>query len=176
MRNGSLWRCPRCRGDLEEGWRCLGCGVSYRALRGIPDLRTRDDVYLTNAEDWAIAAALDRDFDRLDFRRLLDRYFELEGNFPDALKERQIAHILTAPGRVGRWLDAVGTRGLVLDLGCGSGSFLAAVGRSVDGACGVDIAMRWLIVARKRLDEEGLGEIPLACAPRRELADRNRSG
>jgi SAM-dependent methyltransferase len=71
---------------------------------------------------------------------------------------------LTAPGRVGRWLDAVRTEGLVLDLGCGSGSFLAAVGRSVEGACGIDIAMRWLIVARKRLDEDGLGEIPLACA------------
>ena len=53
----------------------------------------------------------------------------------------------------------------MLDLGCGSGSFLAAAaGEGPDRDwIGVDIAMRWLIVARKRLDEAGLGRVALAC-------------
>ena len=150
-----------------DRWVCLDCGVSYRALRGIPDLRMLDDIYLSNADDWAIAGRLDDDFDRLDFRGLLDRYFDLATEIPDDLRQRQIRHILTAPDRARRWLDALGQTGRIgpiLDLGCGSGSFLSASGRRMRELCGVDIAMRWLLVARKRLDEEGLCQIPLACA------------
>ena len=69
--------------------------------------------------------------------------------------------------------------GPLLDLGCGSGSFLAAVGASRPGLlAGVDIAMRWLIVARKRLDQEGLSHIPLVCgcAERLPFADRTFAG
>jgi SAM-dependent methyltransferase len=33
----------------------------------------------------------------------------------------------------------------------------------------VDIALRWLLVARKRLDEEGLGHLPLVCACAEDL-------
>ena len=66
----------------------------------------------------------------------------------------------------------------MLDLGCGSGSFLSAVGGSCRPLAGVDIALRWLIVARKRLDEEGLGQIPLACgcAERLPFADGTFAG
>ncbi len=166
------WRCPDsdCRGRLATGfdaWACRACGRYFRALRGIPDLRVREDLYLSNEDDWAFARRLDEDYDRLDFRGLLDRYFDLADEVGPGQKDRQIAHILTAPGRVGHWLDALdSTRngGPILDLGCGSGTFLAAVGRSLPEVCGVDVALRWLLVARKRLEEEGLAHIPLACA------------
>lgn len=172
--DGTPWCCPGCRGRLEPGrdrWACRSCGAAFRALRGIPDLRTRDDVYLPNEDDWAFALRLDRDFDSLDFRGLLDRYFTLASDVTPEQKRRQVTHILTAPGRVVHWLDALGPvgHGRLLDLGCGSGSFLAAVGRRVPSTCGVDVAMRWLLVARKRLDEEGLGHIPLACACAEDL-------
>ncbi len=167
--------CPAC-GSFPVGgpklWTCPGCGASYRGLRGIIDLRTGEDAYLSSREDWAIAERLDADFDRIDFRGLLDRYFELAPEIPPALRDRQIAHILTAPGRVRGWLDALGPAadaGPLLDLGCGSGSFLASVGKSGRPLAGVDIAMRWLLVARKRLDEEGLGPIPLACGCAEQL-------
>ena len=39
---------------------CSGCGLSYRGLRGILDLRTADDVFLSNRDDWAFALRLDR--------------------------------------------------------------------------------------------------------------------
>ena len=164
------WICPNCRSGLAPGaarWRCHGCASTFRAIRGIPDLRTRDDLYLDNEADWAFARRLDADFDRLDFRGLLDRYFALDPEVTPAQARRQVTHILTAPGRAARWSEAVGP-GRWLDLGCGSGSFLAAVG---DGrpVAGVDVAFRWLLVARKRLDESGLGHVPLACACAEDL-------
>jgi SAM-dependent methyltransferase len=176
--------CPIC-GAIPVGgprtWACPGCGAGYRGLRGIIDLRTAEDGFLSNAEDWEYASRLDDDFDRLDFRGLLDRYFDLSPEIPATLRQRQIAHILTAPDRVRRWLDALGPAGEsgpLLDLGCGSGSFLSAVGPSRSDVAGVDIALRWLIVARKRLDEEGIGHIPLACgcAERLPFADRTFAG
>lgn len=163
--------CPWCRGALREApdsWGCIGCGRVFRVLRGIPDLRTGEDVFLPNEDDWAFARRLDAAFDRLDFRGLLERYFELSPEIPDDLRRRQIAHILEGGARLASWIarpgDGAGSRGPVLDLGTGTGSFLAAIGRGPVEACGVDIAMRWLLVARKRLDEAGLGHVRLVCA------------
>ena len=176
--------CPGCGSTPVGGprsWTCPGCGSRYRGLRGIIDLRVGEDEFLPNREDWEYAERLDEDFDRLDFRGLLDRYFDLSPEIPARLRERQVAHILTAPDRVRTWLDALGPAadsGPLLDLGCGSGSFLAAVAPSERPVAGVDIALRWLIVARKRLDEEGLGHVPLACgcAERLPFADRSFAG
>jgi SAM-dependent methyltransferase len=172
--------CPRCRSALVPApteWTCRGCRHGYRALRGIPDLRTADDLYLANRDDWDYALRLNDDFDRLDFRGLLERYFDLSPEIPPDLRRRQIAHILTAPARARTWLDALGTaaRGPLLDLGCGTGSFLAAVGGEVEESWGIDIAMRWLLVARKRLDEEGLGRVGLVCGCAERLPFRERS-
>jgi SAM-dependent methyltransferase len=176
--------CPGCGSSPVGGpreWSCPGCGATYRGLRGIVDLRTSEDGFLPNAEDWEYAERLDEDFDRLDFRGLLDRYFDLSPEISPRLRERQIGHILTAPSRVRGWLDALGPMAddsPLLDLGCGSGSFLSAVGPSGRPLAGVDIALRWLIVARKRLDEEGLAHVPLACgcAERLPFADRTFAG
>jgi SAM-dependent methyltransferase len=176
--------CPHCRGRLRggvESWACLGCGTGFRAMRGIPDLRTAEDLFMPNDDDWAYAQQLDADYNRLDFRGLLGRYFDLATEIPADLRRRQVAHILGAPDRARRWVDALGLpegAGPILDLGCGSGSFLAAVGPRGAKLCGVDIAMRWLVVARKRLDEAGLGHVPLACgcAERLPLRDRSMAG
>lgn len=166
--------CPRCRGKLvaaSDTWNCGDCAVAYRGLRGIPDLRTADDLYLPNREDWDFALRLADDYDRLDFRGLLERYYDLSPEIPADLRSRQIGHILTAPERARRWLESLGDvgEGPLLDLGCGTGSFLAAVGRRWDEAWGIDIAMRWLLVARKRLDEEGLSHIRLVCGCSEQL-------
>lgn len=166
--------CPSCRGPLVEGldaWACDSCAAEYRGLRGIPDLRTADDLYLANQDDWEFALRLSEDFDRLDFRGLLERYYDLSPEIPPDLRRRQIDHIMTAPERAGHWLDALGgvDAGPLLDLGCGTGSFLSAVGGRFEEAWGIDIAMRWLLVARKRLDEEGLSHIRLVCGCSEQL-------
>lgn len=176
--------CPGCGASPVGGprtWECSGCGAGYKGLRGIVDLRTAEDGFLSNREDWDHARRLDDDFDRLDFRGLLDRYFDLSPGIPAHLRRRQVDHILSAPGRAPAWFAALGPSagaGPILDLGCGSGSFLAAVGGSGRPMAGVDIALRWLIVARKRLDEENLAHIPLVCgnAERLPFADRAFAG
>jgi SAM-dependent methyltransferase len=176
-----LLACPDCRGTLAPGpetdtWSCRTCGRRARGLRGIADLRTGDDLYLSNRDDWTFANRLNEDFDRLDFRALLERYFDLADEIPPDLRRRQIAHIMSAPGRARLWLGALGPIGdrPLLDLGCGTGSFLAALGHDIGVAWGVDIALRWLLVARKRLDEEGMAHIRLVCgcAERLPFADR----
>ena len=82
--------CPAC-GAVPTGgpslWTCPGCGAQYRGLRGIIDLRTADDEFLSNDRDWTYAEALDADFDRLDFRGLLDRYFALSPEIPASLSK-----------------------------------------------------------------------------------------
>ena len=92
--------CPFCLGALTDGgprsWTCPGCGTGFRGLRGIPDLRTAEDGYLPNAKDWDRAAALDAVFDRLDFRGLLDRFFDLA---PE-VESKTVAKILRENGVV----------------------------------------------------------------------------
>ncbi len=71
-----------------------------------------------------------------------------------------------------QWVEALDLgpgSGALLDLGCGSGSFLAARARGFGPAVGLDIAMRWLILARKRLDEEGLRSTRLVCGCSEDL-------
>ena len=162
--------CPGCRGPILRAlgdWSCSGCGRRIRSIRGIPDLRVAEDGYLSSHEDWDLAMSLDRTYDRLDFRGLLDFYFDLAGDVPVDRRSEQVAHILSAPGRARQWVEALGpglAQGAILDLGCGSGSFLVAGAARGRPAVGVDIAMRWLILARKRLEEEGREDALLVCA------------
>jgi SAM-dependent methyltransferase len=69
----------------------------------------------------------------------------------------------------GSWDSIESAAGLVrrdtlLDLGCGTAGFLVAAGGAFGQAIGVDIAFRWLVVARKRLEETGSRHRTLVCA------------
>src|SRR5258708_6739644 len=106
--------CPACLGSLAKGaeaWSCNSCGASYRCMRGIPDLRTCEDIYLPSADDWAIALRLEQAYDCLDFRGLLDLYYDLSPEVAPDQKMRQVGHILSAPARVAAWVDALGPDG-----------------------------------------------------------------
>ena len=52
---------------------------------------------------------------------------------------------------------------LLLDLGCGTGGFLAAASRGSLPAVGVDVAFRWLLIARLRLRKAGFDAL-FVCA------------
>nr|MBA3416105.1 class I SAM-dependent methyltransferase [Chloroflexia bacterium] len=51
----------------------------------------------------------------------------------------------------------------LLEVGCGTGGLLVAAAGDFDRVVGVDIAFRWLIVARKRLAEAGCANVQLVC-------------
>ena len=159
--------CPDCRTALGDSDACPGCGRALPRLRGIVDLRTHEDGYLSDIDDLKLAEALDAEFDRLDFLGLLDRYFE-HAAIPLRRRPGQVAHILGGEGRATAWLAILPDSGPILDLGCGSGSFLKAVGRDRE-VVGCDTALRWLLQARKRLDEAGLADRVLVRASAERL-------
>ena len=157
--------CPVCgEGIVADRDHCAGCGRRFALIRGILDLNVRQDAYMSDQEDLAIALKLDKAFDRLDFNGLLAYFFELQPEISPESRQRQIVHMESAPGRVSNWLDRLGELGkeaTLLDLGCGSGSFAAIAAKQGRQVVGIDIAWRWLLIARKRLDESGYHSIPL---------------
>lgn len=166
-------RCPACRADLDWPVRDAirfdcECGEVYRCLSGIPDFRGAEDPYCGNARDEAIAADLQEFAGSLSFEGLLARYYQRHcPELGPADLRRQMRHILEGPrspsvADIGR-SEATGSP--ILDLGCGSGSALIAFAENglPGNLVGTDIAMRWLLLARKRLDEAGLDDVRLVC-------------
>lgn len=166
-------RCPCCGAGLEWPVRDsarieCGCGAGFASCAGIPVFRGSEDPYHGNRRDDEIAADLLDHFDSLSFERLLARYFQRHcPELGPADVRRQMRHIIDGPHRSAT--DCSRTPNFdpepILDLGCGSGSALVALAVTVSplSLIGSDIAMRWLVLARKRLDELGLGDIRLIC-------------
>jgi SAM-dependent methyltransferase len=63
----------------------------------------------------------------------------------------------------------------VLEIGSGTGGFLAVAGACFDELVGVDIAMRWLHVSRRRFRDRGLRPPVLVCACAEHLPFPDRS-
>ena len=170
-------RCPRCLGALHatpEWLECVACTAIFPVLYGIPDLRTGQDPYLSKKDDLAAATALAARAEKMDFRSLLASYYETNDKVPPsqvalfthgtvaageraestlAAWERQDARAATRP-REGATL---------LDVGCGTAPLAIAAARRGWRAIGLDVGLRWLVLARKRADEAGVA-IPLVCA------------
>jgi ubiquinone/menaquinone biosynthesis C-methylase UbiE len=79
-------------------------------------------------------------------------------------------HMLGAQAEVAALLNSRMAR--VLDIGTRTGGVLLAAAELTPGAVGIDIAFRWLIVARKRLEEAGL-TAQLACCCAEHLPFKN---
>jgi SAM-dependent methyltransferase len=182
-----LLACPRCRGALDltaerdvagaataaaqgEPCRCAACGASYPVRFGIPDLRLEPDPWI----------GLDDEVAKIE--RILARW--RGGSFADAVR----AYWLETPGTptaaaqryargVTRGLDreialveragALAPRGgrrVLVDLGCGSGALAAAAARLGHTAIGVDVALRWLVLARIRAEEMGVRPLLVAAS------------
>ncbi len=174
--------CPHCRGDLEETrsevrlgspdlLRCAACARRFPALLGIPDLRVFADPYIDMEADRAKGQRVAERFSELSFAELLDYYYRITDVVPAKDAQRYKRGVLAAAARAEAVLDSwegVGStqpqRGLkLLEIGCGTGPLLAVAARRYGSAVGVDIAFRWLVVAKKRLAEAGL-DVPLICA------------
>lgn len=163
------FRCPNCRGGLHVApgaYACTPCGLTYPILHGIPDFRLRSDKYLTLAEERAKAARL-HEFGRThSFDELVDFYYSITDDVPPELAPVYAGYVRQGPSRAAailRDLGALGPDARVLDLGCGSAGMNVAAGREGPAVVGVDIALRWLVIGAKRLEEMGL-PADLVCA------------
>ncbi len=159
--------CPACRGPLElanENWHCGTCGRDYPILCGIPDFRLGPDRYLSLADERAKAAGLHLFARDHSFAETLDEYYRITDDVPPDMARRFAAYVHAGEARGWLVLDQLAPKtGNLLDIGCGAGGLLMAAARTGVEVMGVDIALRWLVIARKRLDEAGL-DADLVCA------------
>jgi len=188
--------CPGCGGSVEwsgatggahsqaeESLRCHGCERTFASVAGIPDLRLAfPDPYLSRAEDTARARELAERFEELDFAGLLRRHWRREGK-PEALAQRFVAGDLAGARRAEAYLlelerersaPLTGSAAF-LELGCGTAALAVAAARRGARVVATDASMRWLVLARKRLVEEGLEHaVTLVCTTGEDPALRER--
>jgi SAM-dependent methyltransferase len=162
-------RCPRCKGALrdENGWLACGpCGARYPIVLGIPDLRVCPDPYIDFDTDRAKARQVAACAESMGFEELLHAYWAMTPETPREAAERYVLYASRGVERAQSALALVQAPppgGALLDLGTGTGGLLVA-GRQRFAACvGIDVALRWLVIARRRLEEHGI-DASLVCA------------
>lgn len=172
--------CPQCRSALilaKQGYRCAACVRMFPVISGIPDFRLTPDRYLSFEDERAKARKLSDFAATSNFAELVEYYYSITDDVPPVLAASFANYVRTAPHRAKRVLDAFGnTSGQpgLIDVGCGSGGALLAASGRFDPLVGVDIGLRWLVIAGKRLDEAGTPAL-LVCADAEALPFPDRS-
>jgi len=165
--------CPQCRGALTVGshdYRCGRCSRAYPIVLGIPDFRLEPDPYISFEDEYGKAAILAEAAERLSFESLVRFYWEITPDVPSVAVERYVGYALRAEARGTAYLDALDKRmpprwtgDMCLEIGCGTGGFLRSAATRFRGVVGVDIALRWLVIARKRVPDAA-EQVALVCA------------
>jgi SAM-dependent methyltransferase/uncharacterized protein YbaR (Trm112 family) len=164
--------CPACRSSLEhhvaadEHYACVACSRRYPVVIGIPDFRLLPDPWIDLEADRAKGVALEADTLDADFETTVRAYWERTPDTPRALAERFTRFVVEAEPRATEWLASVlpnaAPGGWWLDVGCGTADLVLAAARHGLPVMGIDIAFRWLVVARRRLQRAGY-DAPLVC-------------
>ena len=158
--------CPRCKGalaPLPAAYACAPCDARYPVVLGIADFRVFPDPYIGLAEDHEKGRRIAGRAADADFRGLVEYYWSVTPEEPVEMARRFTAQAVAAAERGRHLLDAQAAvraqlqrpDGRVLDLGTRTGGLLLAAAERSAHAVGIDIAFRWLVIARKRLDEAG---------------------
>ena len=184
--------CPACRENLRargaDALECTGCSRTYPVLAGIADLRLWPDPYIGIEEDRAKGVKLATACAGLSFADSVELYYRLTTVVPPFQAKAFTRALLSAVPRAAHSLDrwraehALGvtgddgsadrrTRGeqphtadtALLEVGCGTAALLVAASGNYEQMAGVDVAFRWLVLARKRLEEAGI-DVPVICA------------
>ena len=163
----SVWICPACRSAVDEG-ACVGCGRPFPIVAGLPDLRISSDRFLDLAGERAKAERLARLAPGLDLEGLAGAYYAMTPDVEPRRRGFYLGHILGAEARGSALAGLLPRGGKILEVGCGTGGLLAAALRSGLEIEGADVALRWLVVARRRLDDLGL-TCPLVAASAERL-------
>jgi ubiquinone/menaquinone biosynthesis C-methylase UbiE/uncharacterized protein YbaR (Trm112 family) len=165
----NILRCPLCKGMLspqQDHLACSPCQKSYPIVLGIPDLRVYEDPIIPLQDDYRKAEMLQARAEELSFAELVRYYwsFPTYPPTPPDLSERFIRHVLTDEQRIVEgYKDKIGRGESFLEVGCGTAASVKVAQQSFAFAVGCDVAFRWLIVARKRLNEAGLPANLVCC-------------
>ena len=161
-------RCPRCRAPVEregDSYRCTAADHRYPVVLGIPDFRLYEDPLIPLADDYRKGETLQAAAATRSFEELVAYYWTLPTYppTPPDLSARFVQHVLSDPERIAGYLDHLGRGGALLDVGCGAGALLRAAQPRFDACVGADVGFRWLIVARRGLEEAGLPADLICC-------------
>lgn len=155
--------CPLCRGDLEAtgpesgSRRCPPCARTYPEVAGIVDMRLSSDRYLDLDDDRAKAENLAAVAGT--FPELVDAYWAMTPEVPGPLAARYAMTMVDGERRAAAWLGGSWTPlpdTTVIDVGCGTGGLTVAAARLGAVVTGVDLALRWLVVARRHCEDAGV--------------------
>jgi ubiquinone/menaquinone biosynthesis C-methylase UbiE len=179
--------CPRCLESFASSepdqLQCTRCDARFAVHFGIPDLRTGEDPYLSREADLTAAKSLAARAADMDFQSLLASYYATNDKVP-AAQVAMFTHGTLAAGDRAAATLAAWTRqdqrgaeqaapgATVLDIGCGTAPLAIMAARRGFRAIGVDVGLRWLVLAQKRALEAGV-DIPLVCANAEVLPLRN---
>jgi SAM-dependent methyltransferase len=154
--------CPACRESLVE-WSCRACSRSFTEVAGFADFRINSDRFLDLTAERAKASRLASLAPDLDLRGLAEAYYAMTPDVDSRRRSLYLNHILGAEARGSALAALLPRSGKILEVGCGTGGLLAAAARFGMDIEGTDIALRWLVVAQRRLDDLGLS-VPLPYA------------
>jgi 2-polyprenyl-3-methyl-5-hydroxy-6-metoxy-1,4-benzoquinol methylase/uncharacterized protein YbaR (Trm112 family) len=165
-----LLACPACAKSLvrnDRSYHCTACERYYPIRFGIPDFRLAPDPYISIDDE---VKKIERfSSPRRSFAESVKRYYELTPESPPELHSHYIATMEASVNRGAGILRKVRARypalgrEKLLDLGCGTCGMSIAAAREYKRVVGVDVALRWLVMANLRLEEEGVA-VPLICA------------
>jgi 2-polyprenyl-3-methyl-5-hydroxy-6-metoxy-1,4-benzoquinol methylase len=160
-----IWRCPLHHGTLhqEPGGHELTaacCGTGFPVIAGIPDFRIAQPSWVDDAEDRRRAEDLVEAVPSGDVEGSIRHVFGRREGWTEVRIERRTRQVLAAVDRlreeVQGWLAPVTTlQGPVLDLGCGPGMLLAALGPA-QRVIGLDVSLEWLVVAQRLTSAAGV--------------------
>jgi ubiquinone/menaquinone biosynthesis C-methylase UbiE len=138
---------------------------------GIPDFRVFPDSYLNFEEDRQRTEYVLAGLEQYDLRGLLEYYWSVSDITPPVLRAKFVRSALLGENRARRVLRVLEdgtfrqpvTARRVLEIGSGTGNFLIVAARRYEQVVGIDVAMRWLHVSRRRFLDAGLPVPPLVC-------------
>jgi len=158
---------------VGNGYFCGICNRDYPEVAGIVDFRICEDPYIDIPADRSKALRIAGEADRLTFEELVAYYYSITPEVPDDLGRHYLNHHVAGVKRGEGILNRMRTYQLskqaepgvdLLDLGCGTGGFLAAASARGAACVGADIALRWLVIARSRFRDLNCSDITLVCA------------
>lgn len=172
--------CPCCKAGLaanSTSYRCDRCATTYPVLFGIPDFRLRSDRYLTLEEERDKARRLYEFGQSASIEQVVQFYYSLSDDLPRNMALRYQAATIAASERAQHIVCDLAPKpesDILIELGCGTGGLLVRAQSCYRVIYGVDIALRWLVVCKKRLEENNT-TATLVCADAEALPFPSRS-
>jgi SAM-dependent methyltransferase/uncharacterized protein YbaR (Trm112 family) len=173
--------CPLCQGPLRSEPKAYVCPRdrrSYPVTLGIPDFRVFPDQVVQSDAEQTLMGRLLAEYPSRSFAELIDLDQSLRPAVPASLTASRRVHVeggvIRAKSSLAeiQRLGALSSRGLFLEIGCGTGGFLVAAMDVFRTVVGLDVNLPRLVLAKKQLEETGRQAIVIgACAESLPFSD-----